>query len=81
MVPQPMADYAIPIYGNCPCRGAYQNRWVEVRLNVNGKILVLTNVPQGACPNCGSRVYKGDTLERIESIMKHTKIKKAMEPR
>jgi len=31
--------------------------------------VILTDVSQGACPKCGSRVYKAETLERIESLM------------
>ncbi len=65
-----MADYFKRDYGRCPCSGAYENRFVEVRLTVHGKVVVLTEVPQGACPSCGSRVYKGEVLERIESLMK-----------
>ena len=57
-------------YGRCPCTGTYQQRFVEVRMNVRGKTVVLTGVPQGACPQCGSRVYKAETLERLESLMK-----------
>ena len=57
-------------YGKCPCGGEYESRVVEVRMTVQGEYIVLTNVPQGACPNCGSRVYKTDVLERIESLMK-----------
>ncbi len=73
-----MADYARRDYGRCPCGGAYDNRSVEVRLTVNGKVVVLTDVPQGACPNCGSRVYKAEVLERIETLMKGARMKKAM---
>jgi YgiT-type zinc finger domain-containing protein len=73
-----MADYAKRDYGRCPCGGTYENRFVEVRLTISGKVVVLTQVPQGACPNCGSRVYKGEVLERIESLMKKRKIQKAM---
>jgi hypothetical protein len=29
---------------------------------------VLTDVPQGYCPLCGSRVYKGDVLAMIEAL-------------
>jgi YgiT-type zinc finger domain-containing protein len=72
-----MADYARKDYGRCPCGGQYENRAVEVRMTVNEKIVVLTDVPQGACPNCGSRVYKAETLERIESLMKADKVKRA----
>jgi hypothetical protein len=57
-------------YGRCPCSGVYERRFVEVRMNVGNKVVVLTGVPQGACRVCGSRVYKTDILERIESLMK-----------
>jgi YgiT-type zinc finger domain-containing protein len=56
-------------YGKCPCRGIYENCEVEVRMTVGGRLVVLPRVPQGACPKCGSRVYKPDVLERIESLM------------
>lgn len=57
-------------YGECPCGGKYESRVVEVRMTVQGENIVLSDVPQGACPICGSRVYKTDVLERIESLMK-----------
>ena len=63
-------------YGRCPCTGVYENRFVEVRLTVNGKVVVLTAVPQGACPLCGSRVYKAEVLGRIESLMKSERFEK-----
>jgi YgiT-type zinc finger domain-containing protein len=56
-------------YGRCPCTGVYENRTVEVRMTVGGEAVVLENVPQGACPICGSRVYKTEVLERIEALM------------
>jgi hypothetical protein len=31
--------------------------------------IVLADVPQGACPVCGSRVYKAAMLERVEGLM------------
>lgn len=65
-----------PDYGSCPCTGHYEHRSVEVRMSVNEKVVVLTDVPQGACRSCGSRVYKADVLERIESLLKHEKFKK-----
>jgi hypothetical protein len=48
----------------------YEERYVEVRMTVEGKPIVLTNVPQGACPLCGSRIYKASILESIEAIMR-----------
>ena len=55
-------------YGKCPCSGTYERRTVEVRMTVRGEPVVLTDVPQGACPICGSRVYKTEVLERIEAL-------------
>ena len=57
-------------YGRCPCGGKYENRTVEVRMNVDGKKIVLEGIPQGACPICGGRVYKAEVLEKIEAVMK-----------
>lgn len=37
---------------------------------VGSRTVVLTAVPQGACPVCGSRVYKPEVLERLEGLMK-----------
>lgn len=58
------------VYGKCPCSGVYETRSVEVRMTFGERHVVLTDVSQGACPQCGSRVYKAETLERIESLMK-----------
>jgi hypothetical protein len=65
-----MATSMVLEYGRCPCSGYYEARWVEVRMTVEDKLIILTDVPQGACPVCGSRVYKVEVLERIESLMK-----------
>jgi YgiT-type zinc finger domain-containing protein len=66
---------SLPIeYGMCLCTGRYENRTVEVRMTVGGKLVVLKNVPQGACPLCGSRVYKTEVLERIEALMHQREI-------
>lgn len=78
MVRPPMADYTKRDYGRCPCGGRYDNRFVEVRLTVNAKVVVLTQVPQGGCSHCGSRVYKGEVLERIELLMKGRPVKKPL---
>lgn len=56
-------------YGRCPCSGVYQTRRVDVRMMVHGESLTLDGVPQGACPQCGSRVYKGGVLECVESLL------------
>jgi YgiT-type zinc finger domain-containing protein len=57
-------------WGACPCGGQYENRMVEIRMKVKDQPIVLAEVPQGFCSRCGSRVYKAEVLERIESVMK-----------
>jgi YgiT-type zinc finger domain-containing protein len=71
-----VVNYSNRDYGRCPCGTAYGWRAVEVRLKVDGKVVVLTQVPQGSCPSCGSRVYKGEVLERIELLMKGSQFRK-----
>ena len=55
-------------YGRCPCSGIYAQRRVEVRITIAGSVLVLTDVAQGACPLCGSRVYKAEILQALEGL-------------
>jgi len=57
-------------YGKCPCGGQYECRVVEVRMTVDGRKMILTGVPQGACPSCGGRVYKLNVLQSIEVLMR-----------
>jgi len=57
-------------YGGCPCSGIYEPRSVEVKMTVEGERVVLTDVPQGMCPLCTSRVYKADVLEIVEDHMR-----------
>jgi YgiT-type zinc finger domain-containing protein len=66
-----MIESAAFEWGRCPCGGYYETRMVEVKMNVAGRHIILTDVPQGVCANCGSRVYKAETLARIEGIMKN----------
>ncbi len=61
-------------YGQCPCGGTYQKRTVQVNMAVDTKPVQLDDVPQGACPQCGSRIYKALLLDCIESVMKQTHI-------
>ncbi|WP_405906119.1 MULTISPECIES: YgiT-type zinc finger protein [unclassified Streptomyces] len=59
-----------PGFGLCPCGGLYNTRRVEVRMTVTGRTVVIPELPQGACPTCGSRVYKVRTLELLEVMMR-----------
>jgi YgiT-type zinc finger domain-containing protein len=57
-------------YGTCPCTGVYDRRRVDVRMTVGERVVVLTDVPQGVCPMCGSRVYKAGVLQVLEALMR-----------
>jgi hypothetical protein len=39
-------------------------------MTVDGAPIDLRDVSQGACPDCGSRVYKAALLAQIERLMK-----------
>jgi len=56
----------------CPCGGTYEPRNIEIRLTPRGssEAVVLEPILQGACPLCGSRVYRVSDLHRIEATMK-----------
>ena len=56
-------------WGGCPCGGRYDPRLVEVKMTVSNSPRVLEQVSQGHCPNCGGRVYKAETLGRVEETM------------
>ena len=66
-----MMQSAASAWGRCPCGGTYEQRVVEINMTVEGKPVKLTDVLQGACPNCGSRVYKAEMLARIEAVLKN----------
>ena len=61
-------------YGTCPCGGEYENRYVEINMTVEGGAIKFRDESQGACPKCGSRVYKAEMLERIEATMNAEKL-------
>ncbi|MCP3099165.1 hypothetical protein LZ198_09820 [Myxococcus sp. K15C18031901] len=60
-------------YGRCPCTGAYEGRFIEVEMEVSGRQVVVTSIPQGECPGCGSQVYKLQIIERMETLMRPEK--------
>jgi len=57
-------------WGRCPCGGTYEHHLTDVRMTVAGEALTLSDVPQGRCPSCGSRVYKAESIARVEETMK-----------
>ena len=65
-------------YGKCPCGGTYESRTIKVPMTIEGESVVLTDVPQGACPMCRSWVYKVDVLEGLEGLMKRSLIRDSL---
>lgn len=60
-------------YGSCPCAGAYASRFIEVEMEVSGRNVVVSAIPQGECPQCSSQVYKLQVIERLETLMRPDK--------
>ena len=56
-------------FGRCPCGGSYEHKWVQVTFRAESGTLPLNDVSQGACPDCGSRVYKCSVLRELEAVM------------
>jgi YgiT-type zinc finger domain-containing protein len=57
-------------FGLCPCGGGeYERRRVEVRMTIKDRVVVLRDVPSGACLVCGSRVYAAEVLRCVEAAM------------
>lgn len=56
----------------CPCGGQYEQKIVEIRLTPRDASapVVMRDVPQLACPVCGSRVYRAADLVIVEAIHK-----------
>ena len=52
----------------CPCGGTYEDR--QVNVTMTAERIVVGPLPQRTCPECGTRVYRLDVLQRIESIFK-----------
>jgi hypothetical protein len=54
-------------YGRCTCGGVFEKRFVEIQMGPAERKVVWRGMAQGACPNCGARVYKMFLLELIET--------------
>jgi hypothetical protein len=62
-----------PDFGTCPCGGRFEARFVPIRMPSRDGTIVLDDVAQGACPSCGSRVYRAGTLAHIENAYHRAK--------
>jgi hypothetical protein len=70
-----MAISQLTEFGPCACGGVIGIRSVEVRLaQDDGEPVVLDDVAQGACPDCGGRYYKAETLRVIEDEFRRIRL-------
>jgi len=61
--------------GSSACGGVIGLRNVEVRFaQDDGEPVVLEDVAQGACPDCGARYYKAETLKVIEDDFRRIRL-------
>lgn len=61
-------------YGECWCENPLEGVLVEIRVKVKDRIVVLQEVPQGVCAECGIKVFKPDTLDRAESLFRRASL-------
>jgi hypothetical protein len=58
----------VPDFGRCPCGGRFETKVVDISIAAPTGPVRLSDVPQGHCPNCQSRVYRPEMLAHIENV-------------
>lgn len=51
------------------CGGTIMEKRVDLHRKVNGKYVLIENVPAGVCTQCGTRYYAANVLKTIEEII------------
>ena len=51
------------------CRAAVTEAKVTFTAELNGKLLVVENVPAKVCGQCGERLFSADTVERLQKTV------------
>ena len=65
-------------YGECEiCNTKLEERVVKQDFWINGRLIVIENVPAGVCPQCGEKVVKGEVGQRIAKLLQDSKKLKA----
>jgi len=58
------------------CNGPVVEKIVELTRKVNGKYVLIKNVPAGVCKECGTRYYTANVLKSIDASIKRRKVVK-----
>ena len=59
---------AAPEFGNCPCGGRFETKFVDVKMTARDGPVTLNGIPQGHCSRCHSCVYRRADLTHIENV-------------
>ena len=51
------------------CGGLLHEEAVTYRIDVDGKLLVVENVPAKVCGQCGEKIYSADTVEKLQKTI------------
>ena len=60
-------------YGECEiCNTPMKERLVKQDFWIQGKLIVVEDVPAGVCPNCGEKVVKADVGRSILKLIENS---------
>jgi YgiT-type zinc finger domain-containing protein len=75
-----MIETNTPLCPNCHL-GRLRTRTVTHAQAINGRLIVISNVPATICDICGERVLDGDILYRLSGLLAPTKHRIPRAPR
>ena len=60
-------------YGKCEiCDATLEEKYIQQDFWINGKLIVIEEIPAGVCTRCGEKVVKADVGERIAELLNDT---------
>lgn len=62
-------------YGNCDMCGAQmEEKLIKQDFWIRDELIVIENVPAGACPQCGEKIVKSDVGHLLSDLIKNPEI-------
>jgi len=52
------------------CKGSLEEKKITLDLRIEGKLMVIENVPAQVCSQCGETVLTPETGEKVEKLVK-----------
>ena len=57
-------------YGKCHvCEGHIQEKMISQDFWINGRLIIIENVPVGVCTQCGEKIVRSDVGLRINELL------------